>query len=61
MQKTIKFQKKLAKNAQMSYKITSVRQKSSRRGGRAVECTSLENWRGGNSTEGSNPSLSAIK
>ena len=27
-----------------------------RAGGRAVECTSLENWRGGNSTGGSNPS-----
>ncbi len=30
-----------------------------RRGGRAVDCTGLENRRGGNSTGGSNPSLSA--
>lgn len=29
-------------------------------GGRVVECTSLENWHGGNSIEGSNPSPSAI-
>jgi hypothetical protein len=32
----------------------------SRRGGRVVECTALEMRRGGNSTGGSNPSLSAI-
>jgi hypothetical protein len=31
----------------------------SRRGGRVVECTALEMRRGGNSTGGSNPSLSA--
>ena len=30
-----------------------------RRGGRVVECTGLENRQGGNSFEGSNPSLSA--
>ncbi len=31
-----------------------------RRGGRVVECGGLENRCGGNPTEGSNPSLSAI-
>jgi hypothetical protein len=31
-----------------------------RRGGRVVECTSLENWSTGNRTGGSNPLLSAI-
>ena len=34
-------------------------QVTTRRGGRVVEGTSLENWRAGNGTEGSNPSLSA--
>ena len=32
---------------------------ASRRGGRVVECTALEMRRGGDSTGGSNPSLSA--
>ena len=32
---------------------------TSRRGGRVVDCTALEMRRGGNSTGGSNPSLSA--
>ena len=31
-----------------------------RMGGRVVKCTSLENWQGGNSFVGSNPTLSAI-
>ena len=30
-----------------------------RMGGRVVKCTSLENWQGGNSFVGSNPTLSA--
>lgn len=36
-----------------------LRTSTSRRGGRVVECTALEMRRGGNSTGGSNPSLSA--
>jgi hypothetical protein len=35
--------------------------KTIRRGGRVVECGSLENCCSGNATEGSNPSFSALK
>ena len=37
-----------------------VKQAPRGRGGRVVECAGLENQLGGNSYEGSNPSLSAI-
>ncbi len=43
---------------QVTYWVGEVYPSNLRKGGRVVNCTNFENWRGFTVTEGSNPSLS---